>query len=65
MFGSLAMQPFYFSDFYPSGAAYLKDVEPFAKAIKAAVPTAKVAVYIQRNDAWLQSMAGFKDSLLG
>ena len=57
----LGNEPFYFHDFYPSGAAYLKDVEPFAKAIKAAVPTAKVAVYIQRNDAWLQSMAGFKD----
>ena len=25
------------------------------------MPTAKIAVYIQRNDAWLQSMAGFKD----
>jgi hypothetical protein len=57
----LGNEPFYFHDFYPSGAAYLKDVEPYAKAIKAAVPTAKVAVYIQRNDAWLQSMAGFKD----
>jgi len=57
----LGNEPFYFNDFYSSGAAYLKAAEPFAKAIKAAVPTAKVAVYIQRNDAWLESMAGYKD----
>jgi hypothetical protein len=57
----LGNEPFYFESFYPSGAAYLKAVEPYAKAIKAAVPTAKVAVYIQRNDAWLQSMAGYKN----
>ena len=57
----LGNEPFYFKDFYPTGAAYLKSAEPFAKAIKAAVPSAKVAVYIQRNDAWLESMAGYKD----
>jgi len=57
----LGNEPFYFKDFYPSAAAYLKAAEPFAKAIKAAVPSAKVAVYVQRNDAWLESMAGYKD----
>lgn len=57
----LGNEPFYFKNFYPSGAAYLKSVEPFAKAIKAAVPSAKVAVYIQRNDAWLESMASYRD----
>jgi hypothetical protein len=57
----LGNEPFYFKDFYPTGAAYLKAAEPFAKAIKAAVPSAKVAVYIQRNDEWLESMAGYQD----
>jgi hypothetical protein len=57
----LGNEPFYFKDFYPTGAAYLKSAEPFAKAIKAAVPSAKVAVYIQRNDAWLESMASYKN----
>jgi len=56
----LGNEPFYFKDFYPTGAAYLKSAEPFAKAIKAAVPSAKVAVYVQRNDAWLESMASYK-----
>jgi hypothetical protein len=57
----LGNEPFYFKDFYPTGAAYLKAAEPFAKAIKAAVPSARIAVYIQRNDAWLESMASYKN----
>ncbi len=57
----LGNEPFYFEDFYASGSAYLKAAEPFAKAIRAAVPSAKVAVYIQRNDAWLASMAAYKE----
>ena len=56
----LGNEPFYFKDIYPTGAAYLAAAEPYAKAIKAAVPTAKVAVYIQRNDEWLASMAAYK-----
>lgn len=57
----LGNEPFYFKDIYPTGAAYLAAAEPFARAIKAAVPGAKVAVYIQRNDAWLASMAAYKN----
>ena len=59
----LGNEPFYFKDFYPTGAAYLASVEPFAKAIKAAVPTAKVAVYVQGigHQDWSESMAAYKD----
>ncbi|SEG57261.1 hypothetical protein SAMN05421819_3625 [Bryocella elongata] len=57
----LGNEPFYFKDFYPTGADYLKSVEPYAAAIKAAVPSAKVAVYVQRNNEWLESMASYKN----
>ncbi len=56
----LGNEPIYFSTFYPSATAYLNAVQPFAQAIKAAVPSARVAVYIDPSaDAWTLGVAAY------
>jgi len=57
----LGNEPVYFEKFYPSATAYLDSVKPFAMAIKKADPTARVAVYVDRKDEWLNGMAAYKD----
>lgn len=49
-----------FPGFYPTAADYLNDVKPYAQAIKAAVPAAKVAVWIPYNTSnWTQEVAAY------
>ena len=57
----LSNEPVYFDKFYPSAQAYLQSVAPFAAAIKKADPTARVAVYLEKQDKWLDGMAGYKN----
>ena len=56
----LANEPVYFSGFYPKAANYLDDVKPFAAAIKAAVPSAKVAVWVDpQSSTWTKDTAAY------
>jgi hypothetical protein len=57
----LGNEPVYFSGFYPNATSYLNSVKPFAAAIKAAVPTAKVAVWIDSHstNSWTQAVAAY------
>jgi len=57
----LGNEPVYFSGFYPDAPTYLDAVKPYAAAIKAAVPTAKVAVYIKPDatNSWTTDTASY------
>jgi hypothetical protein len=56
----LGNEPVYFSGFYPNAKTYLNDVAPYAAAIKAAVPTAKVAVYVDSStSSWTTAVASY------
>jgi hypothetical protein len=56
----LGNEPVYFSSFYPNANSYLKSVAPYAAAIKAAVPTAKVAVYVDSStNSWTTNVANY------
>jgi hypothetical protein len=57
----LGNEPVYFDKFYPTPKAYLDSVAPFAAAIKKADPTARVAVYIDRKDGWVDGIAAYKN----
>jgi hypothetical protein len=56
----LGNEPVYFSGFYPNANSYLKSVAPYAAAIKAAVPSAKVAVWVDSStSSWTTSVASY------
>jgi hypothetical protein len=57
----LGNEPVYFDKFYPSPKAYLDSVAPFAAAIKKADPSARVAVYIDRHEGWIEGVAAYKN----
>ena len=59
----LGNEPVYFSGFYPNATAYLNAVGPYAAAIKTAVPTAKVAVWIDpSSDTWTKAVATYANT---
>jgi hypothetical protein len=53
----LGNEPNYFETFYPTATAYLNKVEPFAKAVRAADPDARIAVYLDRKEPWMHEMS--------
>ncbi len=55
----LGNEPYYFDSFYPTATAYLDKVLPYAKAVRAADPDARVAVYLQRKEPWMHDMAAY------
>ena len=63
----LANEPYLYKQFFPTGAGYVAQMKPYRDAIKAADPSAVVAIYfIDAGDttpkpAWDQSIAGVTD----
>jgi hypothetical protein len=63
----LANEPYFFSGFFSSGADYVAKVKPFRDAIKAADPSAVVAIFFtdaggtNPNPPWDQSIANYPD----
>jgi len=62
----LANEPYFYSGFFLSGADYVTKMKPFRDAIKAADPSAVVAIFFQdaggpTNSPWDQSIAGYPD----
>lgn len=55
----LGNEPFYFPSFYADSTAYLRAVEPYARAVRQADPAARVAVYLQRNEPWIDGLAHY------
>jgi len=53
----------YFPAFYPDATTYLNDVKPFVAAMKAAVPSAKVAIWVESNisSSWNDAVAAYPD----
>jgi uncharacterized protein (TIGR03437 family) len=63
----LANEPYLYKTFFATGADYLTKMKPYHDAIKAADPSATVAIYFidagdtTPNPAWDQSIAGYAD----
>jgi uncharacterized protein (TIGR03437 family) len=63
----LANEPYFYTNFFKSGADYVAKMKPYRDAIKAADPSAVVAIFfIDAGDttpkpAWDQSIAGYSD----
>ena len=63
----LANEPYFYSGFFQSGADYVAKMKPYRDAIKAADPSAVVAIFFidagdtATNPAWDQSIANYAD----
>lgn len=56
----LANEPYLYPNIFSSSTAYLKAMQPYAAAIKAADPTAKLSVFIKgENATWNSGIANF------
>jgi hypothetical protein len=63
----LANEPYLYKGFFPSGTDYLNKMKPFRDAIKAADPSAIVAIFssdpgeVNPNPPWNQALAAYAD----
>jgi uncharacterized protein (TIGR03437 family) len=63
----LSNEPYFYSGFFASGADYVAKMKPYYEAIKAADPSATVAIFYidagdtETNPSWDQSIANYTD----